>query len=151
VLGAVDRRILAELQRDGRLSNAELADRIGLSPSPCLRRVKRLEERGVIARYAALLDAGAVDRSLVVFVRVRLERDTRPSIEAFERQVRTLPEVLECYCLLGTTDYLLPVAARDLDGYRRWYMSSLASLEGIATLESEVSMYVVKHSTELPL
>jgi Lrp/AsnC family leucine-responsive transcriptional regulator len=151
MLDALDRAILAHLQRDGRLTNAELAERIRLSPSPTLRRVRRLETEGYIRAYAALLDAARLGRGTVVFARVRLERQTREAIEAFEAAVAALPEVLECHSVLGDTDYVLRIAAASLDDYRQWYMEHLAPLPGVATIESQVAFRTVKSTTALPL
>jgi Lrp/AsnC family leucine-responsive transcriptional regulator len=151
LLDHTDRAILAALQREGRLPNNVLADRVGLSPAPCLRRVRRLEEEGYIAGYAALLAPDKLDRGLVVYVRIRLRHQTREAIERFERDVVGVPDVLECHAMLGHPDYMLRVAARDLDQYREWFMEHLAPLAGVDTIESQVAFRTIKSTTELPL
>jgi Lrp/AsnC family transcriptional regulator, leucine-responsive regulatory protein len=151
LLDRTDRAILAELQRDGRMPNNVLADRVGLSPAPCLRRVRRLEAEGYIAGYAALLAPDRLDRGLVVYVRIRLSHQTRDVIERFEREILAVPDVLECHAMVGDPDYMLRVAARDLDQYREWFMEHLAPLAGVDTIESQVAFRTVKSTTELPL
>jgi DNA-binding Lrp family transcriptional regulator len=151
LLDRTDRAILAALQRDGRLPNNVLADRVGLSPAPCLRRVRRLETEGYIAGYAALLAPERLDRGLVVYVRIRLSHQTREAIECFEREILAVPDVLECHAMLGHPDYVLRVAARDLDQYREWFMEHLAPLSGVDTIESQVAFRTIKSTTELPL
>jgi Lrp/AsnC family transcriptional regulator, leucine-responsive regulatory protein len=151
LLDRTDRAILAALQRDGRLPNNVLADRVGLSPAPCLRRVRRLEADGYIAGYAALLAPDKLDRGLVVYVRIRLSHHTREAIERLERDIVGVPDVLECHAMLGHPDYVLRVAARDLDQYREWFMEHLAPLEGVDTIESQVAFRTIKSTTELPL
>jgi Lrp/AsnC family transcriptional regulator, leucine-responsive regulatory protein len=151
LLDRTDRAILAALQRDGRIPNNVLADRVGLSPAPCLRRVRRLEAEGYIAGYAALLAPDKLDRGLVVYVRIRLRHQTREAIERFERDIVGVPDVLECHAMLGHPDYMLRVAARDLDQYREWFMEHLAPLAGVDTIESQVAFRTIKSTTELPL
>jgi DNA-binding Lrp family transcriptional regulator len=151
LLDRTDRAILAELQRDGRMPNNVLADRVGLSPAPCLRRVRRLEAEGYIAGYTALLAPDRLDRGLVVYVRIRLSHQTRDVIERFEREILAVPDVLECHAMVGDPDYMLRVAARDLDQYREWFMEHLAPLAGVDTIESQVAFRTVKSTTELPL
>lgn len=151
LLDQTDRAILAALQRDGRLPNNVLADRVGLSPAPCLRRVRRLEAEGYIAGYAALLSPERIDRGLVVYVRIRLQHQSREAIERFEADVLAVPGVLECHAMLGHPDYILRSAARDLDQYREWFMEHLAPLEGVDTIESQVAFRTIKSTTELPL
>lgn len=136
----VDRAILAVLEEDGRISNAELAGRVGLSPSPCLRRVRRLEQTGVIRGYRALIDPAAVGRSLRVFTGVRLIRHARADVTAFERSVIRLPEVVHTYHVTGQYDYLLQVEVADLAAYENFHASRLASLPGVAMVTSYVTM-----------
>jgi Lrp/AsnC family leucine-responsive transcriptional regulator len=150
-LDDTDIAILSELQRDARLPNNLLADRVHLSPAPCLRRVRRLEQQGYLQRYVALVSAAAIGRPLVVFVRVRLAHQTREAIERLEAELARVPDVLECYALLGDPDYLLRVAVGDLDQYRDWYMEHLAPLAGIDAIESQVAFKTIKNTTELPL
>jgi Lrp/AsnC family leucine-responsive transcriptional regulator len=131
--------------------NNVLADRVGLSPAPCLRRVRRLESEGYIEGYAALLSAERVGRPLVIYVRVRLEHQSRQAIERFEAEIAALPDVLECHAMVGDPDYLLRIAAGDLAQYREWFMEQLAPLEGVDTIESQVAFRTIKSTTELPL
>jgi Lrp/AsnC family leucine-responsive transcriptional regulator len=136
----VDRSILAVLEKYGRISNAELADRVGLSPSPCLRRVRRLEETGVIRGYRAIIDPAAVGRSLRVFAGVRLVRHSRKDVVAFERAVVQLSEVVNCHHITGNFDYLLQVEVADLTAYEDFHANRLASLPGVAAVSSYVTM-----------
>jgi DNA-binding Lrp family transcriptional regulator len=150
-LDALDRAILRELQADGRLSNVELAKRVRLSPSPCLRRVKTLEERGYIAGYTALLDRSLMRRGLHVVVMVSLTSQRQETLEAFERSVAELDDVLECYLIAGEADYLLSVAVENLDAYQRFFTGRLGELPGVASLKSLITMKEVKNTTALPV
>ncbi|GAA1720279.1 Lrp/AsnC family transcriptional regulator [Streptomyces yatensis] len=136
----VDRSILAVLERDGRISNNELAARVGLTPSPCLRRVRQLEETGVIRGYRALIDPAAVGRGLRVFAGVRLMRHTRAAVVAFEEEVMELPEVIACHHITGNFDYLLQVEVADLPAYEDFHANQLAALPGVGTVNSFVIM-----------
>jgi Lrp/AsnC family leucine-responsive transcriptional regulator len=136
----VDRSILTTLERHGRISNAELAERVGLSPSPCLRRVRRLEETGVIRGYRAVIDPAAVGRGLRVFVGVRLIRHARTDVRAFERAVVRLPEVVHSHHVSGIFDYLLQVEVAALEAYEAFHADRLASLPGVAAVTSYVTM-----------
>lgn len=150
-LDPIDRLILRELQADGRISNVELAERVRLSPSPCLRRVRSLEERGYIRGYMAVLDRRKVDRGMSVHVMVSLTSQRQETLEAFERAVADLPEVLECYLMAGESDYLLAVAVADLEAYQRFFRERLGEVPGVASLRSLISMKTVKYSTALPV
>jgi Lrp/AsnC family leucine-responsive transcriptional regulator len=147
----IDRHIMRVLQEEGRIANQELADRVGLSPSPCLRRVRRLEEAGLIDRYVALLDPDRVGRGLDVFVRVRLERQTVDAVERFESEVVVLPEVQACYRMVGEVDFLIHLVLEDLTGWDEFYMEHLGGLDGVAGITSMISMRRVKYTTALPL
>ncbi len=136
----VDRAILAVLEKDGRISNADLAERVGLSPSPCLRRVRRLEETGAIRGYRALVDPTAIGRGLRVFAGVRLVRHARADVVAFERAVVQLPEVVHTHHVTGNFDYLLQVEVADLPAYEDFHANRLASLPGVAMVTSYVAM-----------
>ncbi|MET7489301.1 Lrp/AsnC family transcriptional regulator [Streptomyces sp. NPDC005538] len=136
----VDRSILAVLERDGRISNNELAARVGLTPSPCLRRVRQMEEAGIIRGYRALIDPAAVGRGLRVFAGVRLMRHTRAAVVAFEEQVRELPEVIACHHITGNFDYLLQVEVADLPAYEDFHANQMAALPGVGTVNSFVIM-----------
>lgn len=150
-LDALDRAILRHLQEDGRLSNVELAKRVRLSPSPCLRRVKQLEERGYISGYTALLDRVRLKRALHVVVLVSLTSQRQEVLEAFEREVAALEDVLECYLIAGEADYLVTVAVEDLQAYQRFFTERMGELPGVASLKSMITMKAVKHTTALPV
>ena len=151
ILDSLDRAILRELQADGRLTNVELAKRVRLSPSPCLRRVKALEELGYIRGYAALLDRARMRRELHVVVMVSLTSQRQETLEAFERSVAALDDVLECHLIAGEADYLLTVAVENLDAYQRFFTKRLGELPGVASLKSLISMKAVKRTTALPV
>ncbi len=150
-LDAIDRRILAALQRDARLTNVQLADEIGLSPSPCLRRVKILEEAGVIAGYRATLDRGGVGLGLTVFVGIKVERHHDKEAEAFKAAVKALPEVVSCHLVSGESDFLLQVVVPDLAGYERILLGTLLKLPGVADIRSNFAIQTVKAEGLLPL
>jgi Lrp/AsnC family transcriptional regulator, leucine-responsive regulatory protein len=150
-LDATDRRILAELQADGRMSLADLAEKVGLSPSPCLRRVRMLEKDGVIARYVAVLDQRAVGLPVSVFVSVKLERQRQESLDRFAKAIERWPEVLECYLMTGPRDYWLRVVVPDLDAYERFVKQKLTRVEGIASIESSFALEQVKYTNVLPV
>lgn len=150
-LDETDKRILAALQENGRLTNVELADRVGLSPSPCLRRVRILEEAGIIRGYQALVDQGQVGLPVSVFVSVKLEKQKEDALQRFEKAVRAFPEVLECYLMTGSRDYLLRVVARDLADYERFLKATLTRIDGVASIESSFALAQVKHTAVLPL
>ncbi len=136
----IDRSILATLEKHGRISNNELAERVGLSPSPCLRRVRRLEETGLIRGYQALVDPAAVGRGLRVFAGVRLIRHARADVVAFERAVIQLPEVVHTHHVTGNYDYLLQVEVADLPAYEDFHANRLAALPSVAAVTSYVTM-----------
>ncbi len=136
----IDRAILATLEKHGRISNNELAEQVGLSPSPCLRRVRRLEETGVICGYRALVDPAAVGRGLRVFAGVRLIRHARADVVAFERAVIRLPEVVHTHHVTGNYDYLLQVEVADLPAYEDFHANRLANLPSVAAVTSYVTM-----------
>lgn len=143
----VDLSILAVLDKDGRIRNAELAERVGLSPSPCLRRVRRLERAGVIRGYRAVIDPAAIGRSLRVLVGVRLVRHARTDVVAFERAVIELPEVLYTYHVAGNFDYLLQVEVADLPAYEDFHANRLATLPSIAAVTSYVTLKTLSRAT----
>jgi Lrp/AsnC family transcriptional regulator, leucine-responsive regulatory protein len=138
-----DRAILAHLRRDGRLTNTELADRVGLSPSPCLRRVRQLEQRRVITGYHAAVDPAAIGRGFQVLVHVEMARQDKGTIEAFEAAVQQLEDVVDCRRMFGQPDYLVWVAVADLATYERLYMTALTDLPGVARTNSQFTMKVV--------
>ncbi|HTI22383.1 MAG TPA: Lrp/AsnC family transcriptional regulator [Kutzneria sp.] len=141
----IDRAIIAELQADGRLANTELADRVGLSPSPCLRRVRILESRGVITGYHATVDPAALGRGFSVLVHIEMASQARETIEAFEAAVVKIDAVLECRRMFGQPDYLLRVGVKDLAAYERLYMTQLTGLPGVARANSQFTMRVIKN------
>ena len=150
-LDAIDRRILALLQKEGRISNAELADRVHLSPSACHRRVQRLEEVGVITGYVALLDARKLHRQTTVFVEITLSGQADEVLEAFERGVREIPDVLECHLMAGTADYLLKVVVEDTDDFARIHRQHLARLPGVAQMHSSLALRTAFRTTAIPI
>src|ERR1041384_1143724 len=148
-LDAIDRKILALLQEDGRISLADLAAKVGLSPSPCLRRVRILEKSGVIARYAAVLDQRAVGLPVSVFISIKLEKQKQDALDKFGKAIARWPEVLECYLMTGPRDYWLRVVVPDLDAYERFVKQKLTRVEGIASIESSFALEQVKYTNVL--
>jgi Lrp/AsnC family transcriptional regulator, leucine-responsive regulatory protein len=149
-LDETDRRILRELQRDGALRNDELAERIGLSPSPTLRRVRALEERGLL-RYIALVDPQKVGLGVRMRVDIRLTEQDRAALERFDTAILAMPEVLECMTMLGEWDYSLTVVAHDVEDYQRFLLDRLAKLPNIANYRSTLVVKEVKRTTALPI
>jgi Lrp/AsnC family leucine-responsive transcriptional regulator len=150
-LDAIDRKILAQLQTDGRMSLSDLAGKVGLSPSPCLRRVRMLERVGVISRYVAVLDQQAVGLPVSVFVSIKLERQKQDALDRFAKAIARWPEVLECYLMTGPRDYWLRVVVPDLAAYERFVKQKLTRLDGIASIESSFALEQVKYSNVLPI
>lgn len=150
-LDAIDRRILGALQEDGKLTNVELAERIGLSPSPCLRRVRLLEEAGVIRGRHAALDRSAVGLGLTVFVGIKVERHHDSQAQAFREAVVGLPEVVSCHLVSGEADFLLEVVLPDLAGYERFLLGTLLKLPGVKDIRSNFAIQTVKSGAPLPL
>lgn len=146
----IDRRILRILQLEGRITNTELADRVGLSPSPCLRRVRNLEKRGVIEGYAARVDQRRYGLPLDMFVQIRLERHDEATVRTFEQHVAATEEILECYLMTGSSDYLLHVAAADLDAYETFMRRRLRGIPGIAAIETSIAIKQVKRRGAFP-
>jgi Lrp/AsnC family leucine-responsive transcriptional regulator len=143
-LDEIDRRIVAELQNDGRLPVVELAGRVGLSPTPCLRRLQRLEARGVITRYAALVDPRALGLGVQALVEVTLEDHSEAVVEAFEAAIRQQPEVMACFAITGEMDFLLLVQATDLDAYSAFALRTLLRMPGVKGSRSSFIMQTVK-------
>ncbi|MFD9075650.1 Lrp/AsnC family transcriptional regulator [Streptomyces lasiicapitis] len=146
----IDRAILRELQNDGRLSNQELAQRVGLSASPCLRRVRQLEQDGVIRGYRAVVDPEAVGRGFEVLVSIEVRRD-RATVEAFEAALQGIPDVIEAYRLFGSPGCLLRIAVADLAAYERLWIERLTSLDGVSEVNSQIIMKRVKEPRGLPV
>ena len=147
-----DRLILAALQQDGGLSNLELAERVGLSPSPCSRRVQRLEDSCVISGRAALLDSKALGLGLTVLIQISMDRHTPERFESFEATVRTYEEVQQCYLITGqSADYLLKVVVPDMDAYQAFLLDKITRIEGVSGVHSSFVMRKVIDTTALPL
>lgn len=153
-LDRTDRKILVELQRDGKLTNQELADRVSLSPSPCLRRVRRLEEEGYIRRYVAVVDAEKVGFGLVAYVTIRLNKHSGSShapMADFARDVQAWPEVVACYAMTGDMDYLLRIQVQDLAHFSRFAMDTLMQHPAVIDMRSSFALQKIKEITELAL
>jgi DNA-binding Lrp family transcriptional regulator len=148
-LDAIDRAILRQLQDDGRLSNVELAERVRLSPSPCLRRVRALERSGAIRGYHADIDPAALGRGFEVTVHIELTLKDRATVEAFEAGIAGFDEVLECRRMFGLPDYVVRVAVADQEAYEAFYMGKLAELPGLARVNSQFTMKMVKAGAAL--
>ncbi len=151
VLDAIDRRMLRALQRDGRLPVVALAEEIGLSATPCQRRLKRLEDTGVVARYAAVLDPARLGLSLQVFVQVALTSHAEEVVEAFHKALATRPEVLAAYAMSGDMDYMLHILAADLDSYADFALKALARMPGVKTTRSAFVLHALKPPGDLPV
>jgi len=150
-LDATDRRILGVLQKDGRVTNAELAERVNLSPSACHRRVQRLEQDGYIAGFVALLNARKLGRPTTVFVEITLAGQADELLDAFERAVARVPDILECHLMAGTADYLLKVVAEDTEDFARIHRQHLARLPGVAQMHSSFALRTVRQTTAIPV
>jgi len=151
-LDKVDLKILREMQRDGSISNLELADKIGLSPSPCARRVKQLEESGIIVDRVTLLDPSKLDLKLTALIQIAMDRHTPDRFEEFERQVGSYPEVMECALITGqSADYLLKVIVPDMEYYQEFLLNKITRIKGVSDVHSSFIMRQVIQSTELPL
>lgn len=148
-LDSLDSRILQVLQREGRISNADLAERIGLSPSACHRRVQRLETEGYIAGYVALLDARKIGKPTTVFVEIKLNGQSDEVLEAFEKAVARIPDVLECNLMAGVADYLLKLAVADTEDFARIHRRYLSRLPGVAQMQSSFALKTVVRTTAL--
>jgi len=150
-LDSIDRAILTELQREGRISNQDLAQRVHLSPSACLRRVKTLEDSGVIAQYVALVNPRAVGKHGISFTIINLESMNTPQLEAFEQAVRDQPEVLDCFYVAGSNDYLIRFAYHDAEDLERFHADVLMRLPHVARSNSLLVLRTVKKTTALPV
>ena len=148
-LDRIDRKILRELQADGKLTNVELAARIGLSPSPCLARVRQLERDGVLRGYVALADPEALGLTMTVFIQVTLERQIEKALSNFETRMNAFPEVMECYLMTGDSDYLVRLVA-NLAALERFILSELTTIPGVANIRSSFALKQVKYKTALP-
>ena len=151
MIDSTDRRILAALQQNGRLTNVELAEEVGLSPSPCLRRVRQLEKDGFIDRYVAHLNPKKLGYPMTVFVRVWLDGQGADTVNSFIEAVQKLDEVVECHLIAGDCDFLLRVIASDLDGYRRFQSEYLGRIAGVRSVKTEIPLQTYNRSWEIPL
>ena len=150
-LSVMDKKILRQLQQKGRITYAELANRVGLSTSPCLERVKRMEREGVISGYTALLNPRYLNAGLVVFVQIRLARTAQDIFEDFKSAAAALEEVQECYLVSGNFDYLIKARVEDMDAYRKFLGETLLTLPGVLESTSYVVMELVKETMDVPI
>lgn len=150
-MDTIDKKILACLQNDARITNVSLADAVGLTSAPCLRRVRDLEQNGIIRSYTTLLDPDRVGWGVSVFIEVRLEKQVMNSLQIFEETINGYPEVMECYLMTGTSDYLLRIVANDLKFLQTFITDNLASIPCVANMRSSVALKQVKYKTELPI
>jgi Lrp/AsnC family leucine-responsive transcriptional regulator len=148
-LDATDRRILTVLQKDARITNAELSEIANLSPSACHRRVQRLEQEGYIAAYVALLNARKMGRPTVVYVEITLQSQAEDLLDAFEREVAKVPDILECHLMAGSADYLIKIMAEDTEDFARIHRRYLARLPGVRQMQSSFALRTVVQSTAL--
>jgi|TARA_B100001057_G_C22404869_1_gene777365 DNA-binding Lrp family transcriptional regulator len=146
-----DKKLLSILQNNGRISNVELAEAVNLSESACLRRVRSLEERGLIDRYVALLDHKKVGLTDTVFVHIVLKREEKSELEAFENAVKNIPEILECYLMTGEFDYLLHIVVANMADFERLHNDSLTQLPGVSRVNSSFAIRTVQKTSELPI
>ena len=151
MLDTTDRKILTELQRSGRMSNADLSEKINLSPSACHRRVQRLEAEGYISNYVALLNARKLGVATTVFVEITLQGQSDEVLDAFEKAVRRIPDVMECHLMAGTADYILKVVAEDTEDFARIHRQYLSRLPGVAQMQSSFALRTVFRTTALPV
>jgi Lrp/AsnC family transcriptional regulator, leucine-responsive regulatory protein len=148
-LDATDRRILTVLQKEGRISNADLSERVNLSPSACHRRVQRLEEDGFIAAYVALIDAKRIGKATTVFVEITLQGQADDLLDAFETAIARVPDVLECHLMAGTADYLLKIMAEDTEDFARIHRQYLSRLPGVRQMQSSFALRTVLKTTAM--
>lgn len=150
-LDEIDHRILSELQRDGRLSNQDLADRVGLSPSPCLRRVRQLEQAGIIEGYRAVVSPKAVNLTITAFVRLRLASHEGATVDAVEERLRALPNIVEAHLLAGDWDYLVRIVTPSFEEYERLLREHLRAIPSLASIDTTFAFGVTKPLSPLPL
>ena len=150
-LDAYDRRIVAELQQDGRSTNQALAERIGLSPSPCLRRVRLLEEAGIITRYVGLVDPAKIGLTVTAFVRVRLDQQSDRHLAAFEERIGGFSEVMECYLMTGESDYQLRILVDSLSAFEDFLRHKLTRIDGVAQVTTSFALRPIVYRTALPI
>jgi Lrp/AsnC family leucine-responsive transcriptional regulator len=151
LLDDIDRKILGILQEDAHATTETISERVGLSPSPCARRVRNLEAAGVIRRYVAVVDQEKVGLPISVFASIKLERQREDELDRFEKAVMRWPEIVECYLMTGQRDYLLRIVVEDLKAYETFLKRTLTRLEGVASIESSFALGQVKYSHALPI
>ncbi len=147
----IDRKLLKLLQKDARMTAQALAEEVGLSPSPCLRRIRNMEKAGIIQGYVALVDQKQVGLPVSIFASIKLERQREEELDAFEAAVKQWPEVVEAYLMTGQRDFLLRIVVADLDAYERFLKTKLTRVEGVASIESSFALGQVKYGSSLPL
>ncbi|MDE1991884.1 MAG: Lrp/AsnC family transcriptional regulator [Rhizobiaceae bacterium] len=150
-LDSIDRKIITALQHDGRMTTQQLGDRVGLSPSPCARRVRLLEEASIIKGYAAVIDEALFGLPISAFASIKLSRQHEDDLDRFANAVSRWPEVVDCYLMTGQRDYLLRIVVHDLAGYERFLKEKLTRLEGVASIETSFALTQVKRSNHLPI
>ena len=150
-LDATDSRILKELQENAKLTNVELAARVHLSPSPCLARVKSLEQSGLISRYVTLLNPHVLGLNVSVFIQIRLEKQVEEALVCFEKAINEFPEVMECYLMTGDSDYLIRVVVKDVQALQDFIVNELSNIPGVANIRSSFALKQVKYKTALPV
>ncbi|WP_411910183.1 Lrp/AsnC family transcriptional regulator [Mesorhizobium sp. CO1-1-4] len=151
MLDDIDRKIIAAMQGNGKITANELSDRVGLSPSPCARRVRLLEDSGVIKGYTAVIDQKKVGLPISAFASIKLERQREEDLDRFALAVARWPEVVDCYLMTGQRDYLMRIVVRDLEAYERFIKDKLTRLDGVASIETSFALDQVKRSEVLPL
>ncbi|MCW8039760.1 MULTISPECIES: Lrp/AsnC family transcriptional regulator [Acinetobacter] len=147
----IDKRILWEIQRNGRLQNVDLAQKVGLSPSPCLRRVKQLEDDGIIEKYVALLNPQKINLGLTVFARIWLKGQDEQTVNAFVEAIQSMDEVVECQLMAGDCDFFLRIMVADLDAYRQFQIQRLNKISSIQNVKTEIPLQKIKQTTALPI
>ena len=150
-LDRYEKRILALLQQDASLSTAAIAEKVGLSSSPCWRRIDRLEREGFIKRKVALVDRKKIGLNAQIFAQIKLNAHGRANLDEFSAAIRAFPEVLECYVLMGSVDFLIRVVATDIEAYERFFFDRLSQLPGVQEVNSTVALSEIKATTELPI
>jgi Lrp/AsnC family transcriptional regulator len=150
-LDPFEKKIIRELQRDATLTTAQLAERVGLSPSPCWRRVDRLERDGYIKGRVAVIDRRKIGLKAHIFAQVRLNAHGRANLDEFSAAIQTFPEVLDAYVMMGTTDFMLRIVAADIDAYERFFFEQLSKLPGVQEITSTVALSDIKSTNELPV
>ncbi len=150
-LDMIDLNIINNLQKNARISNVELSEKVNISPSACLRRVRELENRGVIKGYASLIEASTLELGVNVMVNVKLERQVEKALESFEKAIQEWPEVMETYLMTGDSDYYLRIVVKDLPAYEKFLMEKLTRLPGVASIKSSFALKEIVHRTALPM